>query len=43
MPRGPALSSRNPKVVKIPVVIEMKEKASAKDSKDPRVLANRWR
>jgi len=30
MPRGPAVASRKPKVVKIPVVTEMKENPTAK-------------
>ncbi len=33
MPRGPPVSSTKPNVVKIPVVIEMNENATAKDSK----------
>ena len=33
IPRGPPLASTNANVVKIPVVIEMNENATAKDSK----------
>src|SRR5438477_11498255 len=33
IPRGPPLASTNADVVKIPVVIEMNENATAKDSK----------
>jgi hypothetical protein len=32
MPRGPEAVSRNAKVVKMPVVIEMNENATANDS-----------
>jgi hypothetical protein len=40
MPRGPALASRKPKVVKMPVVIEMNENPSANDSKERRERTN---
>ncbi len=32
MPRGPAVASRNPKVVKIPVVTEMNENPTANEA-----------
>jgi hypothetical protein len=43
MPRGPALASANPKVVKMPVVIEMNENGIANDSNLVRLRAKRWR
>ena len=40
MPRGPPVPSTNANVVKIPVVIEMNENATAKDSKLRRERTN---
>ena len=40
IPAGPAVLRRNPKVVKIPVVIEMNENATANDSNDLSVRTN---
>jgi hypothetical protein len=42
MPRGPEVVSRNAKVVKMPVVIEMNENATANDSNRLRVRTNCW-
>ena len=42
MPRGPELVSRKAKVVKIPVVIEMNEKATANDSNRLSLRTNCW-
>jgi hypothetical protein len=39
-PRGPALMSTKPKVVKMPVVIEMNEKPRAKESNDRNERSN---
>jgi hypothetical protein len=40
MPLGPAVFSRKPKVVKMPVVMEMNENPRANDSKERTVRAN---
>src|SRR5215831_9726892 len=40
IPRGPPLTRTNPNVVKIPVVIEMNENATANDSKWRRERTN---